>query len=491
MATDPFDKIPTVDESEPPAPPDTFTAPPASEETLTNVSASAPQRNLLKSATKLAVPLAVVSIFAWIFLTPDQPHGNAKVTPEKFDVDTTKQVGDGNAMNSALKSEAEKAPAREPALMPKMPGSTLSSAATAAGPSAASSQPPSQSPAGSSYTPAVRAPLPGTYAQPSYSPNSAQGIAAAEQANREIADRVKREEEIRSAPLEAKQVRLMSARGGAGAAAAAPAEASGLQAELAALERSKGAATADLQRSLEGQLAGMAPKEQPKQKGANDEFLANTASGSSASSASQAGARVLNLQAPLGRYLIHEGTAIRTVLLTNIKSEMPGKVLARVTADVYDSQMKHVLIPKGSLINGLYNSQVAVGQERLLVAMTKLTLPNGNWIPLAGASATDMMGTAGLEADVNNHFFKIFGSSLIIGASTLMLPRADTTVTSLPGNAGAGGVPTAGSVFASTLNNVLSTLMERNKNIAPTLTQGAGHEFIFLTSQDMSLLPFE
>jgi type IV secretory pathway VirB10-like protein len=126
------------------------------------------------------------------------------------------------------------------------------------------------------------------------------------------------------------------------------------------------------------------------------------------------------------------------------------------------------------------------------MAMTRLTLPNGNWIPLTGNGATDMMGTSGVDAEVNNHFMKMFGSSLIVGASTLLLPRADTSVTTLPG-AGAGtggGIATAGSIFATTLNDVLKTLLDRNKNIAPTLKLGAGQEFIFMANQDMLMAPY-
>jgi type IV secretory pathway VirB10-like protein len=109
---------------------------------------------------------------------------------------------------------------------------------------------------------------------------------------------------------------------------------------------------------------------------------------------------------------------------------------------------------------------------------------------LTGNGATDMMGTSGMAADVDNHFMKMFGSSLIVGASTLLLPRADTSVATLPGTGGTSGVATAGSIFATTLNEVLKTLLDRNKNIAPTLNLAAGDEFIFMANQDMLMAPY-
>jgi type IV secretion system protein VirB10 len=229
----------------------------------------------------------------------------------------------------------------------------------------------------------------------------------------------------------------------------------------------------------------MAPKETPKSKGANEDFLAANAT------AANNAPNLTRQMSPQASSIVNEGHVIRTVLLTNVSSDLPGRVLARVTSDVYDSQQKHVVIPKGSQIIGVYSNQVVVGQERLLLAMNRLILPNGSWISLSGAGATDMMGMSGLKADVNNHFMKMFGSSLVIGASSLMLPRADTTVTALQGASGTGTPTTAGSIFATSLSEVLKTLLERNRQISPTLSLRAGEEFIFVVTQDMAMIPYQ
>jgi type IV secretion system protein VirB10 len=321
--------------------------------------------------------------------------------------------------------------------------------------------------------------------------NSQQAMAAAELAQKQMTDRLKRQEEVRASPLEVPSVRLLNQQSGPDAVKA-PMGMSDLQSELAGITAQKTEAS-NAQQAMQNQiLASLAmPKEQPKSRGVNEDFIANTATNSGATSTANAAHSVLKMQGPVANSMVAEGTVIRSVLLTNVKSEMPGRVLARVTSDVYDSQQRYVVIPKGSLINGVYNSQVTVGQERVLVAMTKLTLPNGNWIPLAGSTGTDMMGISGLQAEVNNHFFKIFSSSLVIGASTLLLPKADTTVTALPGNSSSGGTPTAGSIFATTLQGVVASLLDRNKNIAPSLKLNAGDEFLFMATQDMVIPPYQ
>lgn len=497
MANDPFQNLPPIDNTEPAPKQSPFQAETSDHASPAEVAASAPQRNLLKTAGKIAIPIGGLAIFAWIFLSPDQPHGTVKVETVKVDVDTTSQANDTASLVKGLKSDSEK-PRPAPVVVPVMPGSPAPTAAYPAGAIGTVASGPNSTGAGQVQGGTAHprapmpptAPLPGRYT-PGMAPAGSPQAMFEEQAQKTLADKIKRQEEIRSSPIEVSQVKLLPQQGGQEATHPANPVAD-LQAELASAARQRPDGASPQQSLQEQMLAAIMPqKEQQRSKGTSEEFLANTAAATNASSVNNAQANVLRVQAPAARYLINEGTVIRAVLLTNVKSEMPGRVLARITSDVYDSQQRHILIPKGSLINGVYSSQVAVGQERLLMAMTKLTLPNGNWIPLAGAGATDMMGTAGMGAEVDNHFFKMFSSSLIIGASTLMLPRPDTTVTSLPGNSTGGGVPTAGSIFATTLNSILGALLDRNKNIAPTLKQSAGQEFIFMAAQDMAMPPFQ
>lgn len=257
----------------------------------------------------------------------------------------------------------------------------------------------------------------------------------------------------------------------------------GLQADIVDATRSE--SERSQQAMQERLLAAMGPKEPVKSKGANEEFLAANAA------AANNAPNLTRQMAPQATTIVNEGHVIRAVLLTRVNSDLPGRVLARVTSDVYDSKQRFVVIPKGSQLVGVYSSQVVVGQERLLMAMNRLILPNGSWVSLSGASAADMTGQSGVEANVNNHFMKMFGSSLVLGASTLLLPRADTNVSTLQNLSGqAGGGGTAGSVFAMSLNEVLKTLLERNRQIPPTLSLREGEEFIFMVAQDIAMVPY-
>lgn len=493
---DPFENLPTLEpESEHESGPAPNFGEPANESPA-EVASSAPPRNLIKTATKYAIPIIVGSVIVWMFYTPDNPRIGKRVEPEQISVDTAQQSATTASMYEHMKAEAAKP---KPVVVPVMPGTPVAAGAanqpSSAGAGApATPIPPNMpysrtgypAPTASPASPSYGAPSAPVYSSPGYTAAAPMPPAMSDEAMREMEARrlaqIKREEEIRAAPLEAGQVRLMG-QGGSAEAQKPPASLAELQAGMTG-DRERDAAMRSQQALQEQMLAAMEPKEPQKSRGANEEFLAGAAATATARPP------VASLQSAAGRYLVGEGSVIRAVLLTNVNSDLPGRVLARITSDVYDSTQRHVVIPKGSMINGVYNSQVIVGQERLLMAMTRLTLPNGNWIPLAGSSSTDMMGTSGVAADVDNHFMKMFGSSLVIGATSLLLPRQDASVTTLPGTAGGNGAATVGSVFATTLNDVVKSLLDRNKNIAPTLRLHAGQEFIFMANQDMLMTPY-
>lgn len=186
--------------------------------------------------------------------------------------------------------------------------------------------------------------------------------------------------------------------------------------------------------------------------------------------------------------IVSEGTPVRSVLLTGLDTDNPGSVKAMVTSDIYDTFTGRVLlIPKGSTLSGNYNHDVKVGQSRVLIAITRLIRPDGSWIDLSGTAGAEMDGTSGLESDVNNHFWKMFSSAMVVGAATLLLDKSQQNVTV---NQGLGTSQLGGTIFAQTLQQVVSTLLNRNKDIPPTLTRTGGTEFIFMVRNDLALTQY-
>ena len=69
---------------------------------------------------------------------------------------------------------------------------------------------------------------------------------------------------------------------------------------------------------------------------------------------------------------------IPAAIIAGIRSDLPGQVTAQVTENVYDSPTgKYLLVPQGSKLVGLYDSQISFGQDRVLLVWTRLLMPNG------------------------------------------------------------------------------------------------------------------
>jgi type IV secretion system protein TrbI len=193
----------------------------------------------------------------------------------------------------------------------------------------------------------------------------------------------------------------------------------------------------------------------------------------------------IRAQPPISTLAISPGTIVRLALLRGINTDSPGQITAQVVSNVYDSRTGQILlIPMGSRVIGIYNSEFTVGQRRVVMAMTRLDLPNGVRVNLAGSNAADIQGYSGLEADVDNHYFSIFGSSLLVGAASLLLPKEQQSVTT---TATAAGSETSGGIFGRALNSVAEILAARNKITRPTGKVEPGTVFSFSTVKELVL----
>ncbi len=110
---------------------------------------------------------------------------------------------------------------------------------------------------------------------------------------------------------------------------------------------------------------------------------------------------------------VTEGTMIPAILETAINTDVPGYVRAVVSQDVRSFDGTRVLIPRSSRLIGQYQSGVQQGQKRAYVIWTRLIRPDGASVNIA-SPAVAFDGTTGLPGEVDNHFFRRFGSSMLL-----------------------------------------------------------------------------
>ena len=88
---------------------------------------------------------------------------------------------------------------------------------------------------------------------------------------------------------------------------------------------------------------------------------------------------------------IKTGTVIPAVLISGINSDLPGVLIAQVSQNVYNTANgRHLLIPQGAKLYGVYDSRVVYGQERTLVAWNRIIFPDGSSVTLGAMPGADM-----------------------------------------------------------------------------------------------------
>jgi len=189
------------------------------------------------------------------------------------------------------------------------------------------------------------------------------------------------------------------------------------------------------------------------------------------------------LTKPISPYEVKAGSLISATLLTGIDSDLPGQITASVSRNIYDTVTgNYLLIPQGTKVIGTYDSQVSYGQERVLIAWNRLIFPDGDSFDLEGQPGADLAGMAGLHDQVNNHYLRIFGSSLafsIFGALG-QLSQPKQAANSYPSNS-----QIIYGAIGQSLTQTGIEMTEKNMNIQPTITIRPGANFNILLTRDM------
>lgn len=188
------------------------------------------------------------------------------------------------------------------------------------------------------------------------------------------------------------------------------------------------------------------------------------------------------VRAPSSAHIVQAGSVIPAALITGIRSDLPGQVTAQVTQNVYDSPTgRTLLIPQGARLIGEYDSEIAGGQDRVLLAWDRLILPGGRSIQLGREPGADAAGMAGLSDRTNFHWGRMLRAALI---STLLGVGAELGADSedrLTRALREGTQDSAGQTGRQ--------LVERELRVPPTITIRPGFALRVLVTRDLVLEP--
>ena len=185
---------------------------------------------------------------------------------------------------------------------------------------------------------------------------------------------------------------------------------------------------------------------------------------------------------------IWQGTIIEAVLTSEMNTDLPGEITARVAKNVYSSQDgRFLLIPQNSVLYGSYNSSISYAQSRVQVGWHTLIRPDGYQVSLGNMNATDAKGASGLKGFVNDHplaYLKAIGlmSVFSIVNSEFQASMGDSNNEYVK------------NIIANTqqiTNQLGEKLIDRAMNVQPTIKIKAGTKINVVANQTMAFPPCE
>ncbi|MER9412342.1 TrbI/VirB10 family protein [Mesorhizobium sp. M0589] len=188
--------------------------------------------------------------------------------------------------------------------------------------------------------------------------------------------------------------------------------------------------------------------------------------------------------APASKNVLQAGAVIAAALITGIRSDLPGQITAQVTENVYDSPTGQVrLIPQGTRLIGQYDNGVGFGQRRVLLVWTRLIFPDGRSFVLEREPGADGEGYAGLEDGVDYHWGELFKAAAL------------STVLSIGAQAGSSGqesdiMHALRQGASDSISQTGQQIVQRQLNIAPTLTIRPGFPVRVIVTHDLVLEPY-
>lgn len=181
---------------------------------------------------------------------------------------------------------------------------------------------------------------------------------------------------------------------------------------------------------------------------------------------------------PAQRLLLPEGAFIDCTLETAMDSTLPGMTTCITATDTFGADGTVVLLERGTKLIGETRGEVRQGEARVFVVWTEARTPAGVVVQL-DSPGTDALGRAGLEGEVNRHFWQRFGAAALVSA-------IDGVVQSQVQSSSRTGTvvldPTAS-------QDVLTEILRSTVNIPPTIRVRNGARIQVLVARDVDFGP--
>jgi type IV secretion system protein VirB10 len=192
---------------------------------------------------------------------------------------------------------------------------------------------------------------------------------------------------------------------------------------------------------------------------------------------------------PSSPFELKAGAIIPATMIGGVSSDLPGQILGQVSENVYDTATgRYILIPQGAKLVGTYDNSVTTGQERVLIAWTRIIYPDASSLDLGKMPGADEGGFAGFHDQVDDHFLKVFGNAIL-----LSVVSAGVQLSQGNANNQTSGLTTQQTIAAALgqqLGQLGQETARRNMQVQPTLEIRPGYRFVVMVTKDILLRPW-
>ena len=172
--------------------------------------------------------------------------------------------------------------------------------------------------------------------------------------------------------------------------------------------------------------------------------------------------------------LLPKGSYIGCSLDTRFVSAIAGSTSCTISQNVYSSNGNVLLIEKGSKLFGTYKGdQANDGTSRYFVVWQEVRTPQHLRIPL-NSGASDELGGAGLEGEIDHKWLMRFGSSIMLSAVDDIFNVLASELTKSNKNNNSGTQIDYTENSRDNASNIASIALEKFINIKPTVYKQHG-----------------
>lgn len=183
-----------------------------------------------------------------------------------------------------------------------------------------------------------------------------------------------------------------------------------------------------------------------------------------------------------------QGTIFEATLTSELNTDLPGEITARVAKNIYSSQDgRFLLIPQNSVLYGTYNSSISYSQSRVQVVWTTLVRPDGYQIQLGSMNGTDAKGASGLKGLVNDHPLAYLKAIGLMSVFSIVNSEFQNSM----GNTNNEYVQNLLANSQSITAELGDKLIERAMNVQPTIKIKAGTKINIVVNQNLTIPPCE